>query len=397
MKLVSQTLFFCSMVVAVVTAVPVAVFFAQSLLALLPQPRTPPAARRGATAVLIPAHNEERVLARTLESITPQLAVDDCVVVIADNCSDSTADIARAYGALTLERHDAEKRGKGYAIDAGLRMLEATGFGGDSVMIVDADCAVTIGAIDLLAAQVTVSGRAAQACYVMDMPDHPTVRDQISALAVRIRNVARARGMRRMGLPCQVTGSGIAMPYSVARQLSVATGNIVEDMQIGLDLATKGAGALFIADALVTGKLANTAAARSQRQRWEHGHLATIASKVPGLLAKSIRDRNPQTFALGIDLAVPPLTLLLVSVLLSAGLGLICGGVSHSWQPMGIALGSLFAMVIATVCGWWIAARSVIPLRALVAVPAYALWKLPMWVLSVVNPQSEWVRTSREK
>jgi cellulose synthase/poly-beta-1,6-N-acetylglucosamine synthase-like glycosyltransferase len=381
---------------SVATAVPVAVLAVQCLLAMLPPPRLRRVTDRPGVAVIVPAHDEERALPGTLAAIVPQLGPRDRLLVVADNCTDGTADVARAAGADVLERSDALRRGKGYALDAGVRQLEQEGFDGDSIVIVDADCHVEAGTVDLLSEHVAATGGAAQAHYVMEMPEEPSARDQVSALAVRIRNVARARGMRRLGLPCQVTGSGVALPWRIARQLPLASGNIVEDMQIGLDLAGHGAGAMFVDAARVLGKLAPTEAAVAQRQRWEQGHLTTIVSKVPQVLFEGLRRRNLQMLALAVDLAVPPLSLLVVSLLVSLALGIACGISTDSWLPTIIALGSFVTMLASTVCGWWVAARTEIPLRALLAVPAYMVWKLPMWLLSVVRPQREWVRTSRD-
>jgi glycosyltransferase involved in cell wall biosynthesis len=64
------------------------------------------------------------MIAGSLRSILPQLAEADRLLVVADNCSDDTAAIATAEGAETIERSDLAHRGKGYALDFGIRHLE---------------------------------------------------------------------------------------------------------------------------------------------------------------------------------------------------------------------------------------------------------------------------------
>jgi cellulose synthase/poly-beta-1,6-N-acetylglucosamine synthase-like glycosyltransferase len=99
-------------------------------------------------AVLIPAHNEETGIGPTLSSILPQLGAGDRVLVVADNCTDATAAVARASGAEVVERTDATRRGKGYALDFGVRTLEKAPPA--VVVIVDADCTLESGSLDRL-------------------------------------------------------------------------------------------------------------------------------------------------------------------------------------------------------------------------------------------------------
>lgn len=388
-----------ALLVAVAVAVPTFVVLVQCVAALLPNRSVMSDAEladRGTFCVLIPAHNEELVLRQTLVAVMAQLSTEDRVLVVADNCSDQTAAIARDVGADVLERHHAERRGKGYALDAGIRQLEKDGFAGSCVIIIDADCDVAVDALRLLAAEVSRTGRSAQARYVMHLPVDPGVRDHVSALAVRVRNIARARGMRALGLPCQVMGSGIAISWQAIRRLRLASGNIVEDMQIGLDLAQMRLAAMYVDAARVTGRLASGDAAEAQRKRWEHGHLGTVFSVVPKLLCAGVARRNLQQVALAIDLAVLPLSLLAILVIAAVSATAALGYVSGYWLALWISVGSLVSLVVAVSAGWHVSARGVIPLRTLLGIPVYILWKVPMWVMSVLSPQKEWVRSSRK-
>ena len=386
--------------IAAVVAFPVYVVSVQCLAALLLARSAENKAKladRGAFCVLIPAHNEELVLRQTLVGVVAQLSAQDRVLVVADNCSDQTAAIAQDAGVEVLERHHAECRGKGYALDAGIRHLEKGGFDGSCVIIIDADCDVADDALHLLAAEVSRSGRSAQARYIMRMPVDPSSRDYVSALALRVRNIARARGMHNLGLPCQVTGSGIAIPWHAIRKLNLASGNIVEDMQIGLDLAEMRLAANYVEAAHVTGRLASGDAAGAQRKRWEHGHLGTAFGVVPKLLFAGITHGNLQQLALAVDLAVLPLSLLASFVVAAVAAACALGGLTGYWLALWVNVSSLVSLAVAFLVGWWVSARGIIPLRALLGVPVYVFWKIPMWVMSVISPQKEWVRSSREQ
>ncbi|WP_407882848.1 glycosyltransferase family 2 protein, partial [Scytonema sp. NUACC26] len=138
-------------------------------------------------AVLVPAHNEELVINSTLEKLIPILKNQDRLVVVADNCNDATAEIARTAGATVVERHNLDLRGKGYALDYGLQFLESNP--PDVVAIVDADCIVYPGAIEQLTQCTIATGRPAQATYLM--VKHKTSvssKDFISQFSNIVRN-----------------------------------------------------------------------------------------------------------------------------------------------------------------------------------------------------------------
>ena len=100
-------------------------------------------------AVLVPAHNESAGLQGTLADIKGQLRSGDRLLVVADNCTDDTAVVARASGAEVTERQEPEKIGKGYALAWGLRQLDVDP--PEAVIMVDADCRLAVGTIDQLA------------------------------------------------------------------------------------------------------------------------------------------------------------------------------------------------------------------------------------------------------
>jgi glycosyltransferase involved in cell wall biosynthesis len=135
---------------------------------------------RPSIAVLMPAHDEATGIAPVIAAVKASLRQNDRLLVVADNCSDDTADVAARAGAEVVERFDTSRRGKGYALDFGVRHLATRP--PEIVVIVDADCLVEGDAFDRLANQCAATGRPAQALYLMHAParrQHPAAHRRL--------------------------------------------------------------------------------------------------------------------------------------------------------------------------------------------------------------------------
>lgn len=349
---------------------------------------------RGELAVVVPAHNEAPIITSTLRSIGAQLRPGDRVVVVADNCSDETAAVAAAEGAEVLIRTDALHRGKGYALDFALQRL--TSSPPAIVLIIDADCRVAPGAVEQLARLCTATGRPVQALYRLTAPTGAPLMSRLKELACAVKNEARALGLHRVGLPCQLMGTGMAFPWTSIATAKLATGQIVEDLQLGIELTRAGSAPLLCPAALVTSELPTAAEGlESQRARWEHGHLAAIAREGPSLLFGSLLRGDWGGAALAADLMVPPLALLLLLIaaqcIASAFFYLATGAL---WP---LSLGGAAALLLATavLLAWSRYGRQNLPLRILLLAPLYALGKTPLYLRFLRARQQEWVRSRR--
>lgn len=384
--------------IALILLVPIITLFVECLAALLPVRRFPkppssPAAVK--TAVLIPAHNEAAGILPVLKSLLPQLTEHDRLVVVADNCTDETAAIARSTGATVIERQNLEQRGKGYALDYGMNYLAADP--PDVVTIVDADCLVQPGTLSQIAALAVSKQQPVQALYLMEQPASPKPRDAVSAFAFKMKNLVRPRGLNRFGLPTLLTGTGMAFPWTVLRSVKLASGNIVEDMQLGIDLAIAGRPVYFCETAQVKGLLPQQdKASTSQRTRWEHGHLKTLLTQVPTLLKRAIFERRLDLGIMALDLAVPPLSLLVMLWLVATVFACITALLTGVWLPVLLLAIDGSLLLTATLLAWARFCRSDLPARTLLAIPLYMLWKIPLYLRFFVRPETKWVRTDRD-
>jgi cellulose synthase/poly-beta-1,6-N-acetylglucosamine synthase-like glycosyltransferase len=382
-------------------ALPVLILAVEILAALLQRPAVPIAgSSEGAgprTVVLIPAHDEEHGIAATLRVIGQGLGSQDHMLVVADNCSDATARVAREAGAQVVERTDTARRGKSYALEHGIEQLRTAP--PEVITIVDADCIIDGASLRVLSRHAFATQRPVQALYLMQAPPELGIGGRIAEFAWLVKNEVRPLGLKRLGGACQLTGSGMSFPWKLIAGANLASGHLVEDMQLGIELAAAGSAPEFLPEARVFSHFAaNAAGASSQRTRWEHGHLQIITTSVPRLAGRALVSGNWKLLGLVLDLSVPPLALLaMISLGSLAGSALLTliPGVPDTvlWIPAV----ALLTLVVAVLLAWARFGRQVVPFRELLGIPFYVLRKVPVYLGFVTARQTGWVRSQRDK
>ena len=350
---------------------------------------------KSSTAVLMPAHNEAMGISASIKAVLGQLRSCDRLVVVADNCTDDTALVARKCGAEVIERYDPERRGKGYALDFGVRWLEKSSPA--IVIVVDSDCIAQPNSVDCLRRACLASGRPAQALYLMHALPQSGLGPRIAEFAWLIKNKSRPLGGLAMGWPCQLMGSGMAFPWSLIKQAPLATGHLVEDMQLGVDLASAGKPSLFCPNALVTSFFpSDVAGLKSQRMRWEHGHISVLAQLLPRLILQALKSRNFKLLALGLDLMVPPLAALSLVLLTSMIANGVWWLITDRPHALLISLFAVALLVSSVMLAWIRDGHRIVSLSELIGLPWYVLSKIPMYLRLFTKRQVEWVRTKRD-
>jgi cellulose synthase/poly-beta-1,6-N-acetylglucosamine synthase-like glycosyltransferase len=345
------------------------------------------------TAVLIPAHNEAATIAGILQPLVKLLSERLQLLVVADNCSDNTAEVAEHAGARVIERNDLDRRGKGYALAFGREFLRNAP--PDVVIVIDADCSIDAQSIQDLALWSLIHSVPVQARYVLapDLGAPPKV--QISNFAFWVKNVVRQRGGKRLGSAAIMGGTGMALPWPLFETLSLATSNIVEDLALAIETTAGGRAPLYLDQAQVISPAASEAATLGQRSRWEHGFLTMAREHAVAAIGKGIVTRNRKLIQLGLHLLVPPLALLFMLSLA----GIILLGVS---AIMGGPVSALFALVgmtavagAAVLTAWAMGGRQWLAASALIRLPFYLIWKLPVYLRLAKGDTSTWTRTDR--
>lgn len=345
-------------------------------------------------ALLVPAHDEEGVVRASVMAMRAAAPPGTKVLVVAHNCSDRTADEAAAGGAIVHRLDEPDRRGKGYALAGGRDALALDP--PDVVVVVDADCTPEAGSIATLAATAAATGRVAQASYLFrPRPDASPVV-QISSFAMLVKNLVRQRGAKRVGGPALLTGSGMAFPWGLFATLDLATGNIVEDLALGVDLVAMGKPPLFEEQAIIWSTPSNEAGTGTQRARWEGGFVATARRFGLPLLGRGLRQGRWPMIWMGLHLCVLPLTLVLAANGAALGVWTLLWLLGVPPGPALLELGVTAALLLLVLAAWAAAGRAMLSGHVLLRLPLYLLWKIALYGRILrKREQPAWVRTER--
>jgi cellulose synthase/poly-beta-1,6-N-acetylglucosamine synthase-like glycosyltransferase len=340
-------------------------------------------------AVVVPAHDEEDGIARTVRNLADRAAeVGSCaVVVIADNCIDRTGAVARGAGARVLERDDPERRGKGHALAWAFDRLLREPF--DAFVVVDADSVLEPGTLRAMADRLALGVDAVQVPYGVSNPS-AGIRARLMRVALLAFNRLRPRGRAGLRLSCGILGNGFALSRATLESVPYTASSIVEDVEYHLRLVRAGrtveyvAGGQVLADMPVGGR-----AATQQRTRWEGGRLRMLAEHGPALLRDVAAGRLRLVEPL-LDLALAPLALHVLLLALA-----LCSSAS---AVEVYALAALAVVVVHVVAGVVQGGASARDVGALALAPLYIAWKIAVLpaTLRQARRDSRWVRTTRE-
>jgi cellulose synthase/poly-beta-1,6-N-acetylglucosamine synthase-like glycosyltransferase len=347
-------------------------------------------------AVLIPAHNEEALIGSSLASLAglryPRERYAICVV--ADNCTDATAAIARAADAVVFERHDTSKRGKGYALNWLLAELARRGQQYDAYVVVDADSVV---APDFLLAMAGELARGARACQasntVLNTNEAPSAA--LRWLAMTLMNHVRPLGRNAIGGSSNLSGNGMCLSRDLLARFPWRAFGLTEDYQYYLDIVAGGECVRYVPEAVVRSHMPTSfEQMRTQDVRWESGAPEASHGRMAWrLLAAGVRRHSIAPFDAVAELLVPPLSTLAAALLIVL-LGAALIGTTGERLLAGVLLVG-FALYVASAFimlrpGWT-------TYRALLYAPGYMAWKL--WVQLVLKrreqKRGEWMRTRR--
>lgn len=357
--------------------------------------KVPSTTVRRKCAILIPAHNEQAGIRETILSVKAELQAGDIILVVADNCSDDTAIVSKANGAHCIERQNDMYVGKGYALQYGVDHIKQMDEGFETVVVMDADCLFEKGSLNSLLHVSQKDDCVAQALYLMKSPNKENIKLNISEFTWLIKNWVRPLGQKKLGISCHLQGSGMAFPMQVLNKYSVASSNIVEDLELGLNIVAGGDKIIFVESAVVTSYFPeNQEGLDIQRKRWEHGHLSTVA-KMPKTMSSGLVNGNIRLFFQALDAAIPPTIIWILFLCLMFSLTLVYGFIyQFNWAiAYLIALG---VFMISLILCWFNYGQNILTASQLRGLIPFVLSKFSVYRSFVSDREKTWVRTKRD-
>jgi cellulose synthase/poly-beta-1,6-N-acetylglucosamine synthase-like glycosyltransferase len=211
-----------------------------------------------------------------------------------------------------------------------------------------------------------------------------------------VKNKIRLRGLSRLGIPVPLTGTGMGFPWNAIANVQLATGDIVEDMRLGIELSIHGMGAGYCDDARVYSYFPTSEeAGKNQRERWEHGHISTLKQFSPRLFTHAIRNGSIEALGIMFDLIIPPLSLLVMIIAALWSLLVITAIATGYWQYCYWSSLFLVLIITAIVSIWLTHGRRILSAKELLHIPIYIVSKIAIYVDYIVRKQTKWIKTDR--
>lgn len=255
-------------------------------------------------AIVIPAYNEEAVLATALRACANLDYPSELfrVFVIADNCSDATSEIARRFRVTCLERHDAENRGKGYALKWAFPQILSDEF--DALLVLDADCQLNAVALRCFNEYLSQGHKVLQANNLVANPDDSALC-YLLAVANVLENDLFYHPKSALGLSVLLRGTGMVFHCDVLREIPWDASTAVEDTEYSCRLIERGIPVKFVPAARVSSDFPrNYQELTIQRQRWIGGGARIARTDGLQLIGRGVMTANIRMIDAGWTLCI---------------------------------------------------------------------------------------------
>lgn len=354
-------------------------------------------------AIVVPAYNEEGCISKTIKNLLdinyPKHLFD--VFVIADNCTDKTAQIAYEEGAIVWERNNPEKRGKGHALRWCFDHMLSNDLelSYDSVVVVDADSLVSGNLLKVFNIYRENGAEVIQG-YLTVAPKPGAWTSETIRIGLTLYNYVRPLGKRWIGCTAGLRGNGMCFSTSILKKNPWNAYSQTEDLEYGIDLLLNDVEVVFAPEIIGYNQIPEDARnAESQRERWELGRLPVIGRFAGMLMMNALKKRSYKFLDAFIDLIMPPLAVILffITVMIGLNFALGWGGFYESYLFMWLWVALLGCTLLHALIGFIAADADKTLYRSLLYVPRYIAWKLILYVKIVLKGRTtEWIRTARE-
>lgn len=349
--------------------------------------------------VLVPAHNEELLIGRLLDSLDkldyPREKYD--VLVVADNCTDRTEEIVRGKGAQVLVRSDKDKPGKGHALKWAFAREVYHGY--DAVLIIDADNVVDPGLLRGVNVHLS-NGEVAMQCNNGVANPDDTWFTRIMHIARVINNELFYQGRYVLGLSNIFTGNGMCLASEVLDRISWQSEGISEDKEQSIRLIRQGIFISFAIEARIYAQESKfLGQAFTQRVRWSGGKFKHTRKYGFRLFLQGIRRGNFKLSEAVLPLILPNhsllanMTFFLLLILIFFPFNSAYNKILMIWTVIVLLLQIIYLLV-----GFILAKASFKTVISFVMAPVFLVWKALIDIMAFFGFRSNiWSRTKRIK
>lgn len=347
--------------------------------------------------IVVPAHNEELLLARLLKSLNSQSYPREkfTVIVIADNCTDKTAQICLDCRAIVWERSDVLRRGKGHAIRFALEKIDLSAY--DAFVIIDADSVVGEDMLQHLGTMIE-NGRKIIQCY-------NGVANPNSSWFTRLLDVSRSIGneiyhpaKEKLNLSSYLMGNGMCFSREVLMKYGWDAFTVGEDWEYYAKLVLAGETIAFANGARVYHQESSSLKqATTQRMRWSSGRFAVACKYGTALFLKGVVEKDIKKMDASLPLLLPNPSLGMNLALAGAALALLPAFRVHEsglllWFS-SLALVQVFFYLI----GAAYTRHKIQNVLSLFAAPIFLIWKMGIDAFAALGlGRKKWIRTERK-
>lgn len=348
-------------------------------------------------AVTIPAHNEEAVIAETLQAVLkadyPAGLVD--VYLVADHCQDQTASIARRCGAIVFERDEPDRDGKGPALAWLFDRIFATGKEYDAFAILDADSRLDPEFFKVMSARLEAGSNAVQGMHII----RNSLAGWFPALTwamFRIDNLVQNQGRVNLGFSAKNMGDSICFRKEIIRRLCWGEG-LVDDYAFRQELLLHGVKIDYEPRAIGYGQaVANWSQAKTQRARWLLGTFQANRRSAGLMFKEGLRKRDLALLEGALSAYLPSYSTLALIIAPMAWIAWLLRQELPEWLPVLWGL-TLILAIFYPFCALLLDRA---PLRAFLVIlsgPVYIVWRTGMAIIArYLRRESEWIRTPRQ-
>lgn len=347
--------------------------------------------------VIIPAYNEEFVIGRTVSNLLKMNYSQDMIdlVVIADNCTDNTAQVAREAGAICLEREADPKGRKGYALAWYLETVLPAAESYDALIIFDADSRPSHDFLQVMSRKISAGASVLQGQHII-ANSSDSLFTRMADIDMRINNRLRNLARSNLGLSCRLMGDAMCFERNVLEKYPWSAYSLVEDREYGIQLLGQGIRIHYVPEAASLGQAASGwSRARSQRMRWTGGVLHLRRRFAAQLLWTGIRSGNPSAIDQAVELLIPPFSVLAIGAVSLLTAQILFPGLRFSGS-ITVTAGLTIALILVPIFGLLLDRAPASLFLYVILGPIYAAWRIWIYLMTLIRlDRLQWIRTKR--